>query len=799
MVRGSSDEVARPAPNVGVAGFLGRTDERDVAVLMGRLGARSSLVHQDQRCLLVASADLRRWEHGSESGWSWGQALASPTVVTDWRDIARWWGSAGLSLSPTSVRLHTDAMGAIPVFVRHLDGRVAFSSSVDCLAHVGPGGLHPDPQAWAEIIAGGTVMSTRTAFLEIARLPPGSSLRLDAEGIHEDQDLDPFPVTRTVPGDREAARESIDRLTSALSRIRGDELVVPLSGGWDSRFIAKVATNLSRSIHTVTAADEFGREDEPGWAKRVAERLGLPNDQLEPPNDWWEAFKFAVSVQDYLTSRNHWLVPLRRYLEASRSPILDGLGGDVFIRMNVPDHLADADASTIVSGIHERFAPDLAGHGLLAEDVAAEIDHQVQRTVEAHWDLVKEHPARLHLLNYHLRTPTGIGLVPTTLLARGGAPLALPFLAAEVLEFTASVDPRDKRSGRWYQQIMAALGDGMDEIPSTNDTKPQLRLRRRVDLAPHVLQEVTRCLDHECLQEIIGPRLRASVANGTVLDPDLKPMVMVVRGLCVYSLWVDRYSDRLATTAFPHRPATQRRSTMPSYTTVPDVPEQLGDRDWLVAQIELPACVISLTEQGCERFVVSVDAIESTRTVAVTGWPNSHEEFADVLDDTVTALPESGRVVLSLRLPTAGTAGLVASTAELCEAISRQLDLIHVAATTWRLRVIGTPAQGSDRTVPAELYANAIRGLERRSRLLNSRVKGSDERLARIESEHIAELMSADEATARERARASELESQLADVEEDLVRLRSRRVVRLADRVGVKLKRFGATGRCFRP
>jgi asparagine synthase (glutamine-hydrolysing) len=177
--------------------------------------------------------------------------------------------------------LARDPFGKKPLYYWHDDRRFVFGSEIKALLAAGvPAAM--DESALGEYLAFGYVPTPRTLFRGIRKLPPASTLVVDAHGVHEPRaywDLR-FPLASEAgtvqPGD--AAVRVRELLTEAVrKRLMSDvPLGILLSGGVDSSAVAAIAARLVPGrIKTFTAGFEGDAFfDERPHAARVAQHIG---------------------------------------------------------------------------------------------------------------------------------------------------------------------------------------------------------------------------------------------------------------------------------------------------------------------------------------------------------------------------------------------------------------------------------------------------------------------------------------------------------------------------------------------
>jgi asparagine synthetase B (glutamine-hydrolysing) len=190
-------------------------------------------------------------------------------------------------------RLRTDRYGFAPLYWRQLEGSVAFSTSALLLAHLPPL-AEPDPGALAELIAFDHLLGERTHARGVTALSVGHHLLLDPSGVrlhkhygYADIPLDARLEARAaVPALLQAWRDSFAAL---VRRAASRRIVVPLSGGLDSRLLAATAAELGASLETFTFGQRNASGAEPPdvtIARQVAGSLSAPWRFLELKDGW---------------------------------------------------------------------------------------------------------------------------------------------------------------------------------------------------------------------------------------------------------------------------------------------------------------------------------------------------------------------------------------------------------------------------------------------------------------------------------------------------------------------------------
>lgn len=146
--------------------------------------------------------------------------------------------------------------------------------------------LRPDAKGAAQFRAAGYTLGSRTLLEGINRVQAGHTLRIDLANAAVS---DTGPSFQLPPSERFTTAEQADRaftealdvtIGRTLTRFRGRRLVVPLSGGLDSRLLAAW---LKRLGYEDVLAFSYGRPGsrELDVSRKVAEELGIPWQGVE--------------------------------------------------------------------------------------------------------------------------------------------------------------------------------------------------------------------------------------------------------------------------------------------------------------------------------------------------------------------------------------------------------------------------------------------------------------------------------------------------------------------------------------
>ncbi|NEE04088.1 asparagine synthase-related protein [Phytoactinopolyspora halotolerans] len=520
-------------------------------------GVRSLLDTPDGA--LRADAGAVRWSRQQGAAISWSPVPLPETVGETADEAALRHDAFTLVIDDGSGHLHSGVSGAVPIYVdgagpatgagSGADTAVHFCSRVEPLARTRAGGLRPDWDAWAHILAAGAPLEGRTTFEGIRRLQPWSRVTADRSGRAELTAagwpwLEGHEVGAAGAGGSglEAVRAA---LLASVTELGGRVALNPLlSGGWDSRILATLAARASaRPVTAWTTSSDTGTVMEELVAAKVAAQLGARHE-LVPPR--WDGFAddlamFARSV-DYQTSFHVWLVPLARALVGTSGAVLDGLGGGLFVGGAFPDDDTDRP---VLDKRFDLLARYLNGaEAVLDPRVVAQLTERTRASFESVAKPLVDHPFGSTFTAYLTRTLPGISLAPYGLMA-SSAPVATPFLDNDVVRAALAIPPAEHADGRLYPELLRGIDAELAQSPTALDLTPRPRRHPRrvasVEAASHVRGLLTR----EPVRRLLAPGLAEAdldVWQGLLNQTRAQHLI---RGLATLALWLEEYDDVL--------------------------------------------------------------------------------------------------------------------------------------------------------------------------------------------------------------------------------------------------------------
>ncbi|MFW6033807.1 MAG: asparagine synthase-related protein [bacterium] len=525
------------SPGLRVCGRLGPGDDTRVQAMARHLGDQISGVLKHPHGSLWGAAPHVRAATPTAAAWS---AAPLPDVVpADQHEAATAHGAC--SLDAAAAVLHTDAAGAVPLYLDEHDAH--FSSRLDPLVRTRTPPVRPDWDAWAHIIGAGGPLEGRTTFAGIRRLGPWNRVTAASPGEPRvAADGWPWLEIDAMPG------TGPDNLRDALAATVGATAalgpVAPLlSGGWDSRVLTALAKRSAPGSISWTTSSDTGHALEQLVAAQVAAKLEMSHEIVSPR---WDRFSddlehFAHTV-DYQTSFHVWAVPLAAAVAGTGATVLDGLGGGIFVGGAFPD---DGSARPVVNRRFGRLTHYLdAAAAVLHPNVSAQVRERTRASFERVATPLADHPFGATFTAYLTRTLPGISLSPFGLFA-DASPVATPFLTDAVVRAALSVPPGQHTAGRLYPELLRPLAPDLADLPTAAALAPAHRRHQRRVSSAGAASAFRNLLTAEPVRDLLAPQLaKADVETWRALL-DRTASQHLIRGLAVLALWLRRYAPLL--------------------------------------------------------------------------------------------------------------------------------------------------------------------------------------------------------------------------------------------------------------
>lgn len=531
-----------------VCGALGPFTADRLAALRAA-GPATEAVYESPGAVLYGTAPLEPYAPGA---FAWGERRpeAGREGRPSWLRVAETWETPGLIDGPDEVTLHAGAFGLIDVYYLEAGGAVYFAGLIEPLLALARRPYEVNWDAWAAILKLTYPLLEDTPYREVKRLPGATALVWSRARERVTVDRRAPRWVREEPVDRGvSAREMVALLHEALKPYDDRPVLVPVSGGYDSRLLASVAVARRMDVESWTTSPDDGLDNDIDIARYITRELGIrhriiPQDAAAYPDEaLWTARRL-----EYLTSHHAWYAPFARQVHQAGRPIVDGLAGGPLMKNFLLSAAVDAEsADSRRAALLRSLANGEAHLPVLSERAGAWIDERVSEAFARATSMLRGHRAELPLSVLHTRTARGIARSPVNLVGPEATPI-FPFLHPDFFDAALSVPVTRKDGGRFYREILHAANPRVAALPSTN---VPLLPNRRVPLrsgGPAAREWSHRMLLRAASVEgLLSEQMLQVVADG----PDALTAFRSwnsrfwLRGLVVFGAWLADYEDLL--------------------------------------------------------------------------------------------------------------------------------------------------------------------------------------------------------------------------------------------------------------
>ncbi|WP_113704113.1 asparagine synthetase B family protein [Nonomuraea lactucae] len=535
-----------------VCGALGRID----TVLLGKLTAAGPRVRpalQTDGAALFSSAPLPPYHRaGGSFAFSWGER--KPPGLDAWMAVAETYETPGLVGDGERVTLHAGALGLVDVYYARLGEAVYFSSLIQPLLGLVPAEI--DWAAWASIIQVTFPLGDATPYTAVKRLPGSSALVFEQGRLKTERRLPRW--LRTEPYETwTSPAELLEILREVYKDYEGRRLLVPVSGGYDSRLLCSVAVAGGADVESWTTSPDDGTDTDIAFARAITRELGVHHRVItQDPADYPGDAQEVARRLEYLTPHHAWYAPFAKEVHRAGRVLVDGLAGGPLLK-----NFMVSGAALEATSQAERSAAVLSSLSLgapsqpfLSPRALAWTEQAVREQFGAATSMLHGHRAELPLSVLHTRTVRGIARSAVNLVGPE-ASFAAPFIHPAFFDAALSVGVARKDKGRFYRELLHAADPRVAALPSTNVVKqPLRRVPLRSTAAP------ARVYAHQTLRVVAErvPGLLSEELHEVLRDgPDALTRFngwndrFWVRGLVLFGLWLSDFENDLPDVSLP--------------------------------------------------------------------------------------------------------------------------------------------------------------------------------------------------------------------------------------------------------
>ncbi|MEV6980860.1 asparagine synthetase B family protein [Sphaerisporangium sp. NPDC051017] len=455
-----------------------------------------------------------------------------PDRPLPWLAVAETYEAPGLIDEAHAVTLHTGAFGLIDVYYLAEGDAVYFAGNIEPLLALARRPYEVDWDAWAAILKLTYPLLEATPYKQVRRLPGSTALVWSRTARKIIVERRTPRWVREEPFDRGVtAGDIVALLHEALKPYDDRPLLVPVSGGYDSRLLASVAKVRRIDVESWTTSPDDGLDNDIDFARMVTRVLEIPHRIV--PQDaaaFPDEARWAARRLEYLTSHHAWYSPFAREVHAAGRPVVDGLAGgplmkNFLITADAVGAGTSADRQTALLAALSTGEPHMP---MLSEKALAFVEDRVGSAFAQATSMLRGHRSELPLSVLHTRTARGIARSPVNLVGPEVTPV-FPFLHPEFFDAALSVPVERKEGGRFYREILWAANPKVASLPSTNGALPHRRVPLR-SAGP-----AAREWNHRMLRKV------AAAVPSLMSAPMLEAISQGPDGLTAFGSWNSRF------------------------------------------------------------------------------------------------------------------------------------------------------------------------------------------------------------------------------------------------------------------
>ena len=230
----------------------------------------------------------------------------------------------------------TDLFGIGPIYTRKIDNLIFFSTAPGLLSCEDD---EPDMEAWYMRLIIGSVPDDKSLSKSIALNESASVTTYTSNGqtINKWYDINLFPIGGKLVNE-ETLEQSEKYFSEAVKKclnLKNGNIILPLSGGYDSRRIFAHLEKNKANFETITVQmpTKTGADVDAIIASRIAKDHDVKNTILKYPPEpqWYTNTIRRVLALDGLCDSHTWAPPLFEEIGYQNCCIYDGIAGDTFV------------------------------------------------------------------------------------------------------------------------------------------------------------------------------------------------------------------------------------------------------------------------------------------------------------------------------------------------------------------------------------------------------------------------------------------------------------------------------------
>ena len=387
--------------------------------------------------------------------------------------------------------LATDPLGISPlIYSLEKDRHLTFSSHQIFFKHLLGDAYQINWQAAFEYLIIGHNIGNKTLIRDVNVLPPGSRLVCNSDTQKIIRDPAPF---RDVKKEQMTLRVAVDLIFSHLmqkcgsySSLTNKPMAGLLSGGWDSRLLISIFSDMQNMVMTYTSQQKtrFQKRliSEKKIAKEVAQHIGVKNHFISPQYRSVQNRDKRAKTLDYSTWFHDWAFTLAQHLPWDDYIFCDGLLGDILLRglyilPELQRCMEKRDKEAAVLSLHSRYINGFNTYTrgmerwktVIQPDVLDGFSDHLKGDISIEMDDIKEEDF-ITIFLLRNRSRRGISPMPRFIFGMKGA-MVFPFCDHGFLQKILSIPIKFRLDDSLYRALLERSMPGLSEIASTNTSE----------------------------------------------------------------------------------------------------------------------------------------------------------------------------------------------------------------------------------------------------------------------------------------------------------------------------------------
>ena len=370
----------------------------------------------------------------------------------------------------------TDSCGLGKIYYFRTDDILYISDQPSHLVEAADARFSIDYTAWAEFLCFSYILGDRTFFSEIKTVLPDAYMRVCLNDWKTVQvpgfSLREIPEDESIAYD-DAVEKCTGLLLQAVRRVvpkNGSQVLVPLSGGYDSRCLAGlVCAVLGKDrVSSVTFCMDDGSQGDELCAGNTAAFLGIRQQTYEIEEDYF--LREIETYPDKVNYESGMYVDFSVFLQKASAAyprgtvLLDGYGGDRLLRIARMGKITDEPGTE--SFYEAFFRRNLAFRLERCTDPRnrAEMYYLAKRGLVEELKRCGDSITVFYLYNRNARNMSYALKLESEWFHEG-----VPFMDRDLLRYCLTLPKAVRSRQGFYPDILNRIIPGLGDLPSTND------------------------------------------------------------------------------------------------------------------------------------------------------------------------------------------------------------------------------------------------------------------------------------------------------------------------------------------